>query len=292
MTWIDNATSDQVSDLSFDILQPGARLRPLVRFYWVLSCPQNAPVVDEYLAPDGFEEIIFSYGGAYTRKACGDNTNTQTLKGSYIVGGKDTGLLCTRATTLNMIGIKFWPQSLSLLLGIPFNSLLNKTLTLEDLQSPKLNALESRLFECEDISRIQQTLDATLETWLETENIDRMLNMAVSMIFNSAGNTSIDEITRRCGCHYRTLEKRFREKLGHSPKSLAKTVRFKNTFHAISTASSAKKFDLNQFGYYDQSHFSKEFKLFTGTSPGKFFSQHHPVSTQVFDASQLADLGS
>lgn len=290
MSWISTFTGNPSGELHFKIFGPAPRLRPLVRYYWVLKCNELVPVVDEYMAPDGFEEIIFSYGGAWQRKVCGNHTN-DVLGKSYIVGGKDNGLLCTRLTTLNMVGIKFWPQSLAALLGLPFHSLLNKTLTFDDVQSPLLNRLENDLFDCESLPAIEHVLDTTLQQWLPNARIDPMVDLAVSMIFNAGGNISIDEITRRCGCHYRTLEKRFREKLGHSPKSLSKTVRFKNIFYSLSSkAATGSRIDLHQFGYYDQSHFSKEFKFFTGLSPNKFFNLN-TVSTQVFDISQLIDPG-
>ncbi len=297
MSWISTFTGNPSGELHFKVFGPAPRLRPLVRYYWVLKCNELVPTVDEYMAPDGFEEIIFSYGGAWQRRVCGrdhiagGNNASEVLGKSYIVGGKDNGLLCTRLTTLNMIGIKFWPQSLATLLGIPFHSLLNKTLTLDEIQSALLNQLEDRLFDCQNPGAIEQTLDNTLLQWLPTANVDPMVNLAVSMIFNAGGNISIEEITRRCGCHYRTLEKRFREKLGHSPKSLGKTVRFKNIFHSLcSNADGGRKSDLHHYGYYDQSHFSKEFKFFTGLSPNKFFNLN-TVSTQVFDISQVIDPG-
>ena len=66
------------------------------------------------------------------------------------------------------------------------------------------------------------------------------------------------------------LEKRFRQIVGASPKKFASIVRFKNTIKTYDQNKSLT--DLGyEAGFYDQAHFIKEFKHFTGDSPETFF---------------------
>jgi AraC-like DNA-binding protein len=66
------------------------------------------------------------------------------------------------------------------------------------------------------------------------------------------------------------LEKRFREAVGTSPKKFASIVRFKNLIRDRAPGSSLVELAY-EGGFYDQSHFIKEFKNFTGDTPESYF---------------------
>ena len=63
-------------------------------------------------------------------------------------------------------------------------------------------------------------------------------------------------------------------KLGVSPKNFSSIIRFKEYYQSFIHAD-AKSFSRNDFYelYYDQSHFIKDFKRFTGLPPVKFEKQ-------------------
>ena len=67
------------------------------------------------------------------------------------------------------------------------------------------------------------------------------------------------------------LEKRFRQVVGASPKKFASIVRFKHTINTYDRNKSLT--DLGyEAGFYDQAHFIKEIRHFTGDSPETFFN--------------------
>jgi methylphosphotriester-DNA--protein-cysteine methyltransferase len=61
---------------------------------------------------------------------------------------------------------------------------------------------------------------------------------------------------------------KFTEKLGISPKNLASIIRFKQYYETL-CGNKQNRFTRNNFYnyYYDQSHFIKDFKRFTGLTP-------------------------
>jgi transcriptional regulator GlxA family with amidase domain len=65
------------------------------------------------------------------------------------------------------------------------------------------------------------------------------------------------------------FEKRFRKSVGVSPKQFSYIVRMK----AVVNGSRLKSLSAIalEAGYFDQPHFNKDFKLFTGQAPGDFF---------------------
>ena len=66
------------------------------------------------------------------------------------------------------------------------------------------------------------------------------------------------------------FEKRFRAAVGASPRKFASIVRLKNVLQQYPTADSLTGLGY-EAGFYDQAHFIKEFKAFTGDTPEDFF---------------------
>ena len=64
---------------------------------------------------------------------------------------------------------------------------------------------------------------------------------------------------------------KFKDKLGTSPKNLSTIIRFNQYYNAVAN-NNEMDFMQNAFydHYYDQSHFLKEFKRFTGQSHSGF----------------------
>ena len=71
----------------------------------------------------------------------------------------------------------------------------------------------------------------------------------------------------------KTLERFTKNKFRLSPKELWNVVRFESTTSHLKKSDANKLIEALSFGYYDQSHFSKECKRITGYSPKSFFSK-------------------
>lgn len=282
MGWITSAPDAQTPGLYFKVLPPAPALRRWVRYYWILKDDGRSPQIDEYLAPDGFEELIFSYARGFSRhEVCGPDTQEQVLDRSYAVGAKSSGVTCARLGRLAMIGVKLWPQALHALLRMPLHVLAGKPVGIADLDAPILPELEHRLFDAGGEAAIARILDEALLRTLPVEP-DAMLDYAIGELFASRGTLGIDDITSRYGVHYRTLEKAFRERIGIRPKALAKALRFKHAFGTLSGRAEAGRLGALECGYYDQSHFCKEFRFFTGRSPTRFFRERLSVDVSTF----------
>ena len=265
---------------------PCAHLRPFVRYYWILKCHGGAPSTDEYLAPDGFEELIFSFAGSFRRTEIhGAASTREELSRSYVVGCKTVGVNCLRLGDLSMVGVKFWPNSLYSMLGIPMSELGGRPMSLQELGERKLLEMESRLFDARGATAIKQLLDELLTPMDLSRRSNNLVARSIARIFEARGDIAIDDIVKSEGRHYRTAERAFLESVGVPPKQLAKVIRFKhayNTLTGISRRSHAATGPVD-FGYYDASHFAKDFRRFTGTTPTKLFRPQPEVSTEIFD---------
>jgi AraC-like DNA-binding protein len=102
---------------------------------------------------------------------------------------------------------------------------------------------------------------------------DRLVRYCVELLRSSGGRLSIKELEQDTGYSRRYLSLVFREHVGLSPKVLAGIFRFQTFYRkwAEGQPFDLIKEDLYEY-YYDQSHFTKEFRKMTGYSPAKFRS--------------------
>lgn len=88
-------------------------------------------------------------------------------------------------------------------------------------------------------------------------------------IINSNGNLKLTDLSSFTNYSERYLNKKIHEDFGMNPKNLIRMIRFQKTISNLT----AKIKDINcidtalESGYYDQSHFNKEFKNLTGLTP-------------------------
>ena len=76
-------------------------------------------------------------------------------------------------------------------------------------------------------------------------------------------------VARELGLSERQLERRLLTRTGLTPKRYASLRRFERAASALNGAESLAQLAL-EAGYYDQSHFIREFSRYAGTSPGRF----------------------
>ena len=80
----------------------------------------------------------------------------------------------------------------------------------------------------------------------------------------------------------RTFERKFLNEIGVSPKTYAKIRRFGNTCLLMAGKRDVNLMDvLHEGGYYDQSHFIKDFKYFSGRTPKKYVENNTELANFV-----------
>jgi AraC-like DNA-binding protein len=95
------------------------------------------------------------------------------------------------------------------------------------------------------------------------------LTWAWKMLEQSHGQVSIRALARAIGWSERHLIKQFRVFFGVRPKTTARRLRFSHAFGMLSTHPTGNLSTIAaQAGFSDQSHMTREFKAFSGVSPG------------------------
>ncbi|EMY69878.1 helix-turn-helix domain-containing protein [Leptospira vanthielii] len=155
----------------------------------------------------------------------------------------------------------------------PISDFYGKTLSLEEL-IPKqiLRNTEEQLFSCKsDIGRISLIENFLLQNQKE-RMVDPILRQTLLKIQKSNGNIKIRDLKQGLPISLDSLEKKFKDSIGTTLKHYSNLLRIRSVISAYSEQTNLTDLAYGA-GYFDQSHFNKEFKLYTGDSP-KFFFQH------------------
>lgn len=279
--------------MSYWLLRPDVRLRRHIRCYFVVDAGQSPYYRNELLLPDGYAEIIFAFEAGFERWGVGEQTERTIMNRSYIIGGRSHSVLTSGAERLKLVGVKLDPRMLRRMLATPLMEFRDSTLDLRDLNDRSFLSLEDAVASCKSVAAIARTLDRFFLKQLDAAAPnDAPIDYVLERIQAERGAGSVAGWTRGLGIDARTLERRFSGWIGMTPKRYARIVRFKHSYHELIAQPNepGRSRDRHLEGYYDQSHFNKEFKYFTGVAPSALMAARTPSSTAVTNHLLRGDL--
>lgn len=163
----------------------------------------------------------------------------------------------------------------------------NTFLSFEDLFGPTVNALEERIAETQMVDQKVALMQQFLVRQLcMQERASPLLDYSVEALTKSHGMLPIGELEQQTGYTRRYLDRLFQSMVGLPPKRLAAVLRFHH-FYSAWAQSGALDFyreELHGF-YYDQAHFIREFRRFSGMAPRSFASRGNEFG-RIFHHSQ------
>lgn len=91
------------------------------------------------------------------------------------------------------------------------------------------------------------------------------------LIFESNGMAGIKDLCEAGNKSERQLQRLFKKYIGLSPKYYARIIRFNYIFRLIKEKERSWAEIVFESGYYDQSHFIRNFKAFTGEDTSAYY---------------------
>jgi AraC-like DNA-binding protein len=136
----------------------------------------------------------------------------------------------------------------------------------------ELDRLHERLVGAQNHGRRIQLLEDFLLTRVRVSAPDPLVAAAVAWLQEGTVAKRINDLTRYIGLSQSALERRFRRIVGVSPKKFASMVRLGYAVRLRATGTDLTT-AAHTAGYFDQSHFIKDFRRATGSAPEAFFRQ-------------------
>jgi AraC-like DNA-binding protein len=241
-------------------------LKPFIRSFVISEAEQEGRYK---VLPDTGLVIGFQYKGRLHKI---ENDKSASLAISGITGLADHSRTFLNSNNIGTVLVFFKEAGASQFFRQPLHELFRESLSLDNFMlRSELLYLEEELAEATtDDSRIS-SVERFLIARMKNTEPDKLVLAALALIHKNKGNIRIGELIDQLHISQSPLEKRFRQVVGTSPKKFASIVRLKYVVNGYNPKSSLTEVGY-EAGFYDQAHFIKEFKTFTGETPEKFFS--------------------
>jgi AraC-like DNA-binding protein len=261
--------------MRFQIIKPTGILAQFIKYYWVMEKSSLEDDVCERVIPTGSIDLMFHYRNCFEVKSCDNNTFRQA--NSFISGISNSYADVTTNGETGMVCITFHPFGAYNFFNFPLFEIENQNISLDCIFGNESNEVYEQFcaaqFLNERIAIIENFLMSKLKVPDRRDSL--LLKSGIDLINRSNGQIRTTSLSEKLCITPKTLERKFSAMVGKTPKQFMRIVRFQNILNTFSTASSMILTEIAYAnGYFDQAHFIKDFKSFSGYTPKDFFANH------------------
>jgi len=250
--------------MKFDKHFPTEKLKPYIK-YFVVS--ENDLESEYKVFPSSGLVIGFQYKG---QLATINNNTENKLKPAGITGIADRYKIFKNSPNIGTILIYFTEIGFTHFASHPANELFNLSLSLDDIfDKNKVEEVEDKLAVAATDKQRIKTIEQFLLSQLKEIQTDKLIVEAVKLIYQSKGTIRVKELNKKLFISQSPFEKRFRKVVGTTAKKFASIVRFNSVLDNMSKTKSLTEICYEN-NFFDQAHFIKDFKQFTGYTPENF----------------------
>ena len=223
----------------------------------------------EHVLPEGTVELVINL----------DDDARGTL-----IGAHATPFVLDTSRPTAILGAHFKPGGAFPFLGFPADEVTNAHVSLETLWGPQTASLQERLLAAEDLDVKFQLLEHAL--WRRVHQpLARhpAVTCALSAFETTERTPTVAAVTEQLGFSARHFSHLFCSEVGLTPKRYARVRRFQAALRLISRSACGGSDVALRCGYFDQSHFVNDFKVFCGLTPSAYLknwaarTNHVPV---------------
>lgn len=176
---------------------------------------------------------------------------------------------------VRVVGVHFKPWGLAPFVGLPLTELQNRSVPVDAIWGRSAGRLRDRLAGTSSTGDMLQIMESELRSRLLSAPPPgfQLVDHVAGRLEASWGAVRVGALSEAAGVSGNQLAAQFKAHVGLTPKRVARIYRFARV---ILTADARRPVDWAQLahaaGYFDQAHFSKEFRDFTGHTPTAYLA--------------------
>ncbi|RYG54116.1 MAG: AraC family transcriptional regulator [Chitinophagaceae bacterium] len=262
---------------------PHPLLKDLVNCIMVIDAESpSASTVCVY--PPTPQASLFFYIHDRVKLKKDDDENFILQPRSVVVGLQSEKVVLDVQQSHKAVRVGFHPGGLHRLLGFGMQELIDGSYDASDVFGSSIDYVNNDLAEAKSFDEIKNVVERFL---LEKRNELRKpipFDSAMLEVLKANGNISMDRAASLACLSLRQFERVSRERLGMSPKLFARVVRFSHAYRMYERFPEMSWTKIaHSAGYYDQMHFIRDFKQFTGLAPREVYNEFgsSPVRLQA-----------
>ena len=256
---------------------PSAALRPYINCYWVIE-DDDCRKLKDVSFPDGCVELIFNMGVPVFRAP--DHRSFSKNPPVELIGQMSRSYAIRSQGQRFMLGVRFYPHTVKSFLPIRISELTDSVIN-PDAISKAYYRLYQKISDQANLSDQIHAVESFLLRQIRTAAGCRkfkVVDYAVKHILMHKDSSDLNMILSQCNISARYLQKLFDEYVGVSPKMFMKIIRFQQSFKYLNDPGSSLTSVAYHCGYFDQSHFIRDFKSLSGKLPSQYQAESHPYN--------------
>lgn len=251
-------------------------LKNLIKYYWVIE--SKSPVmINHKLLPVSNIDLILNLSSPI--KYFNNGKTEIVAKDFHFNGIRDKYHIINQTGVIRVVGISFFPTGLFPILKMPISEFTNKTIELDLIIKGFTEDIVNKINIKDSIPEVIKIIENTLVEIVDVSLIPRKEIYEILYLYDkNICDLSINDFCKQYGINQRKLERMFNKYIGISPKLFYRINRFGKIVNSLKKANNDSLTSLAyNNNYYDQTHFIKDFKLFTGITPTEFLEQNSSI---------------
>ena len=262
-------------------IRPHPALAHLVRHYLILDGLQPAHSIHRLFA-DGNTGLVFNLDNA---ALCREG-DSPAVHPSWLYGQVKTFHDLSFTGRINWIVVVLQPYGAYHLWGVPAMEWYNCFFPASDVLSARINDIAHVLLKEKQLHEQIRLLDNFLLQQVDHSlSPDPMIVQAVQHILMHEGMLTVESLLQTLSVTERTLERKFKLHIGITPKRFSDIVRLNISAKRMQQVKAGRQLTgiAYESGYFDQAHFIKEFKKYTGITPHQYQAQARPLAVNFLE---------
>ncbi len=255
---------------------PRPELAEYVQLIWAMESESKTDSFPlEQILPDGIVELVFHFGDPFITHESDGTSYVQPA--SFAISQMKKFIHIESDGHVGLIAVRFFPWGayhfFDTLISSFLDAFVSTEVLWEDHHEEATEKVRSAPSHRERLQFVEQFLLARLK---EHRRSDPAVDEAIKLCRVERGRLLVKELCERVELSRKQLERRFLGSIGTTPKVFCRVSRFLDVFHHLQTFRGRSLTELtHECGYFDQAHFIREFKEFSGFTPKQFFEKNN-----------------
>jgi AraC-like DNA-binding protein len=253
---------------------PGDALKEYVQCYFVCES-EEAVIHNDHVFASGSVEIMFNLGSEAPQMIVDGKNSAQPAV--QLWGQTIRPFSFTSVGKHSMLGIRFFGHTAACFFDEPVGNFNDLVIDLRDVAGLPSRVLYDQLLDTPLLGKRITLVEHYLLARLRRSEAKLAKAALMGSLVKSLGRAdffeNINSVAKFHGLSARYLQTLFINYSGLSPKLFVRIGRFRKSLDLVATGDLPLTTIAYQCGYFDQSHFIKDFKYFTGWQPSRFYPE-------------------
>jgi AraC-like DNA-binding protein len=258
--------------------RPAAALQPFVYPYCGYTEASTA-FTDRREVPGLFVPVVINLGPPIDVSEAGAADVFHRRESPFVAGMHGRHTIVRTPREQYGVQLNLSPVGARIFFGIPMNELANRVVDLSDILGAEGEVLVERMREARGWpERFDLVDDALLRRFANGGGPSEAMAWTWTRMVAAGGNLDVAALAESIGWSGKRLINECRDQVGLPPKLLSRIIRFDRARALLERQGANRTWACiaDACGYYDQAHFSRDFREFAGTSARDYLRMRLP----------------